>query len=108
MGYGVELGQRSGGTRPEYLSREAWLAYLDEIVRFGDQGEFRVGGQRLEDRDVRALHRWRREAGQPTMWRADEFLIRYLGAGGVQDFFDFCAGCNRWPWQQAWAPLWER
>ena len=60
----------------------------------------------MRENDSRALHRWRHERTQPTIWRADEFLTRYLGGGGLDQYFAYCERNRLWPWAADRAPEW--
>lgn len=64
-----------------------------------------LNGTSVSQQDARNVYAWRREGRNPSLWRADRFLIDY--GLHLNDFFSWCERQGESPWARGKPPAWH-
>lgn len=64
--------------RKDSVNQHSWLLFLEtHLSREEEHKAFRFAGSPLEEKHLRAIHRWTREGSIPSIWTVDDFLCAY-------------------------------
>ena len=94
---------------PNDLNGPLFAQFLDSFTKVhrGERGAptHTVNQRLVSKHDARTVYAWRREGRNPSLWRADKFLIDY--GLHLNDFFSWCEERGESPWAKGKPPEWH-